>query len=136
MNAHVADPRTGLAKDRTSFAKFRTQLALDRTTLAWVRTALTMATFGFGTVGFFRSLRLDSPTPESIALHASAIRFGVGLIVLGIAATVLCGVAHWRAMGRLRSDEPPVLSRWPLSVALAMLLSVVGLVALWELLSR
>ena len=113
-----------------------TQLALDRTTLAWIRTALTMATFGFGTVGFFRSLRLASPTPESIQLHASAIRFGVGLIVLGVAASVLSGVAHWRALNRLRRDEAPVLARWPLSITVAMLLAVVGLVSLWELSSR
>jgi uncharacterized membrane protein YidH (DUF202 family) len=132
----LADPRTGLAKDRTSFAKFRTQLALDRTTLAWIRTALTMATFGFGTVGFFRSLREASPTPESTQLHATAIHFGVGLIVLGVAATVLSGATHWIALRRLRRHEPLVLSRWPLSLTVAMLLAVVGLASLWDLLSR
>jgi putative membrane protein len=121
------DPRTGLAK-------FRTQLALDRTTLAWIRTALTMGTFGFGTVGFFRSLRAASPTPESAQLHASAIRFGVGLIALGVVATAVSGVAHWRALRRLRRNEAPVLSRWPLSITVAMLLAVVGLVLLWDLL--
>ena len=136
MDTPMADPRTGLAKDRTSFAKFRTQLALDRTTLAWIRTALTMATFGFGTVGFFRSLRLASPTPESVQLHASAIRFGVGLIVLGVAATVVSGISHCLALRRLRRDEAPALSRWPLSVTIAMLLAVVGLASLWDLLSR
>jgi uncharacterized membrane protein YidH (DUF202 family) len=134
MATQPTDPRTDLAKDRTSFAKFRTQLALDRTTLAWIRTALTMATFGFGTVGFFRSLRELSQTPESVQLHASAIRFGVALVVLGVAATVLSGVAHWRALGRLRRDEMPVLSRWPLSITVAVLLAVVGLASLWELL--
>ena len=133
MDAQQTDPRVGLAKERTSFAKFRTQLALDRTTLAWIRTALTMATFGFGTVGFFRSLRLASPTPEAVQLHASAIRFGVALIVLGIAATVLSGVAHWRALRRLRCDEMPVLSHWPLSITVAVLLAVVGLASLWDL---
>ena len=136
MDIQPADPRTSLAKDRTSFAKFRTQLALERTTLAWIRTSLTMATFGFGTVGFFRSLRLNSPTPETVQLHASAIRFGIGLIVLGIAATVLAGISHWRALGRLRRDEMPVLSRWPLSITVAILLAVVGLASLWDLLSR
>lgn len=134
MDTPPPDPRVGLAKNRTSFAKFRTQLALDRTTLAWIRTALTMATFGFGTVGFFRSLRETSPTPESVQLHASAIRFGVGLIVLGIAATVLSGVAHWRALRRLRRDEVPALSRWSLSITIALLLAIVGLVSLWDLL--
>jgi len=136
MDTKPADPRIDLAKDRTSFAKFRTQLALDRTTLAWIRTALTMATFGFGTVGFFRSLRQASPTPEAVQLHASAIRFGVGLIVLGIAATVCSGVAHWAALRRLRRDEAPVLTRWPLSVAVATLLAILGTIALWSLLVR
>ena len=136
MDTPSVDPRTGLAKDRTSFAKFRTQLALDRTTLAWIRTALTMATFGFGTVGFFRSLRQASPTPESIQLHPSAIRFGVGLIVLGIAAIILSGIAHWRALRRLRRNEAPVLTQWPLSLTVALLLAVVGLASLWSLLAR
>jgi uncharacterized membrane protein YidH (DUF202 family) len=136
MDTPTTDPRTGLAKERTSFAKFRTQLALDRTTLAWIRTTLTMATFGFGTVGFFRSVRLESPTPEAVQLHASALRFGVGLIVLGIAATVLAGLSHGVALRRLRRGELPVLSRWPLSITVAVLLAVVGLASLWDLLSR
>ena len=134
MDAQPTDPRTGLAKERTSFAKFRTQLSLDRSTLAWIRTALTMATFGFGTVGFFRSLRLASPNPESVQLHAGAIRFGVGLIALGVAAIVLAGIGHWVALRRLRRDEVPVLARWPLSITVAMLLAVVGLASLWDLL--
>jgi putative membrane protein len=126
----LAEPQP--ATDRTSLAKFRTQLALDRTTLAWVRTTLTMATFGFGTVGFFRSLREKSPTPEAVHLHESAIRFGVSLIVLGIVATVLAGISHWLTLRRLRSDAPVDLAKWPLSITVAMLLAVIGLAALWS----
>jgi putative membrane protein len=126
----------GLAQKRTGLAKFRTQLALDRTALAWIRTALTMATFGFGTVGFFRSLRAASPTPEAIHLHRSAIAFGVGLVVLGIVATVLAGVTQWLALRRLERDEVPVLSRWPLTLTVSVLLAILGLVALWSLLAR
>jgi len=64
-----ADPRVNLALVRTSLARFRAQLALDRTTLAWISTTLTMATFGFGTVAFFRSFSEASPTPKE---HSSA----------------------------------------------------------------
>ena len=131
-----ADPRTDLALRRTSAAKFRTQLALDRTTLAWIRTTLTMATFGFGTVGFFRSLREKSPTPEAIQMHENAIRFGFSLIVLGIVATVLAGISHWLTLRRLRRNETPVLTQWPLSITVCMLLAVIGLVALWHLLPQ
>jgi uncharacterized membrane protein YidH (DUF202 family) len=136
METHEADPRVELAKNRTSYAKFRTALALDRTMLAWIRTALTMATFGFGTVGFFRSLRIGTPTPEVVRLHQNAISFGVALVVLGLGATVLSGVAHWFALRRLRRGEAPVLSQWPLSITVALLLAVLGSVSLWFLLAR
>jgi uncharacterized membrane protein YidH (DUF202 family) len=124
------------AIDRTALARFRTQLALDRTTLAWIRTTLTMATFGFGMVGFFRSLREKSPTPEAVQLHEAAIHFGISLIVLGTLATVLAGISHWFVLRRLRHGAPVVLTQWPLSIALAMLLSVVGLTSLWTMLMR
>jgi len=120
----------------TGMARFRTQLALDRTTLAWIRTTLTMATFGFGMVGFFRSLREKSQTPESVHLHENAIRFGIALIILGIVATVLAGISHWLTLRRLRRNEAVVLTQWPLSITVAMLLAVVGLVSLWNLVSH
>jgi uncharacterized membrane protein YidH (DUF202 family) len=103
------DPRVGLAR-------YRTQLALDRTTLAWIRTTLTMASFGFGMVAFFRSLRQASPDEETIRLHQGAILFGLGLIVLGMGATVLAGLSHWFTLRRLRRGELPVVTQWPLSI--------------------
>jgi uncharacterized membrane protein YidH (DUF202 family) len=124
------------ALDRTAMAKFRTQLALDRTTLAWIRTTLTMATFGFGMVGFFRSLREKTPTPEAVHLHDNAIRFGISLIILGIIATVLAGISHWLTLRRIRRNEAVVLTQWPLSITVAMLLAIIGLVLLWNLLSN
>jgi len=124
------------ANDRTGLARFRTQLALDRTTLAWIRTTLTMATFGFGVVGFFRSLREKSPTPEVIHLHENAIRFGVALIVLGITATVLAAISHWLTLRRLRRNKAVVLTPWPLSITVALLLAVIGMVLLWNLFSH
>ncbi len=137
MNLQVTDTAgsttTRLASDRTHMATFRTHLALERTTLAWVRTTLTMASFGFGLVAFFRSLRQASQTAEAIRLHEAAIRFGVALIVVGIVAMVLAGLSHLATLRRLRRGELPVLSRWPLSITLGMLLAVAGLWALWSL---
>jgi uncharacterized membrane protein YidH (DUF202 family) len=135
MNEQVSDPRVGLAQDRTGMANFRTQLALDRTTLAWIRTALTLATFGFGTIGFFRSLREHSPTPEAVHMHESAIRFGIALVILGIVAIVLSGTSHWLTLRRLRQNRTPVLTQWPLSITVAMLLAIIGLASLWKFLA-
>ena len=117
-------------------AKFRTGLSLDRTTLAWIRTTLTMASFGFGMVAFFRSLRQSSPDEETQRLHEGAIAFGVGLIVLGLVATVLAGLSHWFSLRRLLRGQTPALTQWPLSITVAMLFVVIGLAGLWALFVR
>jgi putative membrane protein len=127
------DPRVNSARERTSMASFRTKLALDRTTLAWVRTALGMASFGLGMAAFFRALQQHSPTPENMRLHQEAVRFGAVLILLGIVSTVLAGASHWFTLRRLRRGEPLTLSHWPLSIAVAFLTAILGLVGLWAL---
>lgn len=104
------DRRVGLAADRTEMANFRAQLALERTTLAWIRTSLTLATFGFGTVGFFRSNQDASPGERTHQLHQDSIRFGVDLIALGIASMSLSGTSHWRMLRSPRQGRPPALS--------------------------
>jgi uncharacterized membrane protein YidH (DUF202 family) len=134
--AHSADPRVNLARNRTSMAGFRTQLALDRTTLAWIRTTLTMASFGFGLVAFFRSIRQQSPSDETVLLQRGATLFGASLIILGIVATVLAGGSHWLTLRRLRRGESLLLTQWPLSITVAMLAAIIGLLGLWLLFVR
>lgn len=83
-----------------------------------------------------RTFREKSPTPEAVHLHQGASRFGLSLVVLGTVATVLTGASHWLALRRLRRDEPLALTQWPLSVTVAMLLSVFGLLAPWAVVER
>ncbi len=113
-------------------AKLRSQLWLERTTLAWIRTALTMATFDFALVAFFRTLSERSPTAEYVHLHQSVIMFGTALVILGAVATVLGGngalayatqiaprhrgVCAWPVFEHPRSNA---LGRGQLGVALA-----------------
>ena len=117
-------------------AQYRTQLALDRTTLAWIRTTITMATFGLGMIGFFRSLRQSAPSGETIRLHQAAIHFGEALIIIGLVALLGIAVAHWLALRRLRREETLPLSVWPLSITMAALLAVLGLAMVWSVISR
>ncbi len=130
------DPRAGLAEDRTSMAQYRTALALERTTLAWIRTTITLTTFGTGTVGFFRSLRMSSENPRTIRLHEGAIHFGVALVVLGLVATIAAAVSHLLAVRRLRAGELPTTSAWPLSITVAFLLALLMLYELWAVFSQ
>ena len=117
-------------------AAFRTQKALDRTTLAWIRTTITMAGFGFGLAGFFRSLLVQSPTPENFRLHHRAVQFGVGLIVLGTLSMAMAGWSHLSALRRLARGESLELTRWPLSVTLGFLLTALCGIGLWTLFTR
>jgi len=130
------DPRVGLARERTGMAGLRTQLALDRTTLAWIRTSLAMASFGFGMVGFFRSLRSQEPTAEAVRMFQGAIAFGTALLVLGACATALAGLSHWSMLRRLRAGQPLESAKWPLTMVLALLLAVLFMAGLWALFAR
>ena len=89
-----SDPRVPLAERRTKLAAFRTSIALDRTTLAWIRTILAMTSFGLGMIAFFRTLREQNETPESVRLHQGAIHFGVALVTVGIIATIFVVFTH------------------------------------------
>ena len=123
-----ADPRVALATKRTTLASFRTALALDRTTLAWVRTTLTLGSFGFGMVAFFRALDERAQTSQAAKLHHGAIRFGEFLIVGGVVATVLAGISHWNTLRRMERGEMPRAARWPLSITVALFVALLGAV--------
>jgi putative membrane protein len=126
-----ADPRVLLAEDRTGMATYRTSLALERTTLAWIRTTLTMSSFGLGMIGFFRTVRLQAETPESIRMHEGAIRFGVTLVLIGVIATVLVAISHLSMVRKLRAGEMPLPTMWPLSITISLLLALLALGGLW-----
>jgi len=129
------DPRVGLAQRRTGLASFRTAQALDRTTLAWIRTTLTMGSFGFGMIGFFRALHETIGTPEAASLHYAAIRFGELLVLMGIVATLVAGYSHWRTLRRMERGEEPKAARWPLSITVAVFVAVLGMAGLWSMFS-
>lgn len=132
----AVDSRANPAQQPSDLASFQTQLALDRTTLAWVNTALAMASFGFGMVAFFRSIQQQSPSPEAVRLHQGAIRMGTAMIILGIVGALLAASSHWFTLRRLRRGESPGLTSWPLSITIALLTAVIGLMGLWELFAR
>lgn len=131
----ASDPRTSLAGRRTSLADFRTAIALDRTTLAWIRTTLTMGSFGFGMIGFFRALHLQAQTVEAARLHHAAVRLGELLVLAGIVATVLAGISHLKSLRRMERGELPQASRWPLSITVALFIALLGGFGLWRLLA-
>ena len=127
------DQKTALASERTTLARFRVSLALDRTTLAWIRTALTFATFGFGMIGYFRTIAEASHSELAEHLHHAAIHMGVALVIIGLIALALAALSQWKALRKLRHGEQVIVAQWPLTIALAVLLALLGLYALWSI---
>jgi putative membrane protein len=106
--------------------QFLTSLALDRTTLAWIRTAVTFATFGFGMIGYFRALAQSTHSEQATRLHQGAVHMGVGLVVIGLVATVLAASSHWVSLRRIRRGEELVVSQWSLTVTITVFIAVLG----------
>lgn len=71
----------------------------------------------------------------SSRLHAGAIRMGTTLLALAIGVLVLAGIAHWFTLRQATLGKTPVLTQWPLSITVAMLVAI-GLIGLWALYSQ
>ncbi len=113
------------------------KLALDRTMLAWIRTALSMASFGFGLVAFFRAwLALYPENPRVARLYVEAVTFGTALLVLGVAALIASSLSYVLTLRKLRRGETVAAARWPLSVSVAMMVALIGLVGVWLVFRR
>jgi uncharacterized membrane protein YidH (DUF202 family) len=97
---------------------------------------LTMGSFGFGMIGFFRSIQEAVPNERSTRLHAGAIQMGTALFILALVATILAAASHWFTLRRLSRGQSPVLHHWPLSITISMLFCVIGLAGLWAILDR
>ena len=69
---------------------------------------------------------------EAMCLHQGAIRTGVALVVIGMVATILAAISHWISLRRLRRGEQLSVTQWPLTIAIAVLIALLGLYALWS----
>ena len=124
-----ADASTKLALDRT-------RLAHERTMLSWVRTATSLITFGFSIQQFFRIAHTGvAQSNRLISPH----EVGLAMIVIGLLALLLAALEHRSAARELKAQYPVEagFSDAPRSRAgvLAALIALLGLLALFEMLS-
>ena len=134
-NTELASSRTVLAFERTSFAA-------DRTLMAVVRTSLALIGFGFTIFTFFHAL-----SEKYLKLPAEAPRrFGGALIILGVIMLIL-GILNHRQETKQRRDQRqrlfglklvhhPETTKYSPSMIVAILLLLVGLVAILRVIAR
>jgi putative membrane protein len=82
------DANTELAARRTGMSFQRTRMSADRTLMSVIRTSLSLISFGFTIAQVFQKLREQNV----ITGGASARRFGLALVALGVGMLIL-GIA-------------------------------------------
>jgi putative membrane protein len=121
------DPNTQLALQR-SF------LATERTLMAWIRTSISMIGFGFTLAKLFQSLARSNVLIRGPAGNVWTAE-GVGLLLISLGTFALTAAVfdHRRELRQLRAVGLP--RRFSLTVAVASVLAILGVMALLSLLA-
>jgi putative membrane protein len=115
----------------TKLAYDRTRLAYERTLMAWVRTGTSLITFGFTIYKFFEEFHRAGQVAQT-GSRIGAREFGIIMISIGVFAVLLATFQHVTAMHKLRAQDPEV--PYSLAAAVALLVSLLGIVALFAVL--
>jgi putative membrane protein len=122
---HALDQNTQLALQR-SF------LAAERTLMAWIRTSISMIGFGFTLAKLFQSLASSNVLIRGPAGKVwTAEGVGMLLISLGTFALIFAILDHRRELKQLQAVG--LVSRFSLTIAVASVLAILGVMALLSL---
>jgi putative membrane protein len=112
-------------RDRTDST---TRLAAERTLLAWIRTSLAMMGFGFVVARFGLFLRELVAHDRDLPIRSYGLSLWIGttLVMLGVVTSLIAAGQHFRVLRHLRRGEPIASPRWPLSIGVAIVLSLIG----------
>jgi putative membrane protein len=129
------------ANIQAHLAWLRTIMSLERTLDAWVRTAAALIGFGFTIVQFFEHFnQVQGVVPRKgphLARYVGLLLIGIGTLALGIAVWQYQRVVKylWSEAFRGIAGVPGMRRLYP-AVTIAVLLCLVGLLALFAILVR
>ena len=130
MEAHIE--QTAPRPDRSTILAYdRTRLAYQRTMLSWVRTGTSLIAFGFAIYNSHRVLAGDQPSTHLIGPHEFAlIMVGIGLVSL------LLATLEYRRDIAILVAQFPEIRRSPLPGSVALLIVLLGLLAMFTMIFR
>ena len=125
-------PRSAPAlDDSTRLAFERTRNSYENTMMSWIRTATSLITFGFSIYKFFQ---IEAPGERQQNYLIGAREFAIALVCIGLFSLVLATLENRqniRALGAQYAGK-----QRSLSVLVAALISILGVVALLAMIFR
>lgn len=113
----------------TDMARERTRGASERSLTAWIRTGLALTTFGFGLPVAVHAISEARTVPMTQLVNV-AYAVGIGYVALGIIAVVVAIVQYQQDVKEIISDTYHYRKKFPLGVAVAILIVVLGLASI------
>ena len=125
VESQTAEPTIS---ESTELAKERNREASDRTLMAWIRTGLSLIGFGFGIDAVVQTLQNTAlGNAPNLALHARI--FGLSFIAVALVAVVVAMTQYRLELRLLESGNYRYKPSFPLGLAVATALCLVGLFA-------
>jgi putative membrane protein len=115
----------------TRLAFDRTRAAYERTMMSWIRTATSLITFGFSIYKFFQ---LEAPGHEQQNRLIGPRGFAFMLVSIGLVSLLLATVQNRQDIRGLGAQYAG--KQRSLSVVVAGLISILGLLALFAMIFR
>lgn len=107
----------------------RTVMASERTFMAWSRTALSFISFGFAIPKVLEHIEVQT---RVLGDHGPKI-FGISMILLGILILAGSSLQHGSMVRRMKLQHRNAFASTKLSFAVAIILTLIGLLALLSL---
>ena len=130
----IDEKRTG-TDTSTELARERTREAADRTLMAWIRTALSLIGFGFGIGKAFELFSVALPKKDLDPLHGTLV-LATCFIALGMLGLLGAIIQYWQVLKHLEQGTFTYKAPRALTMVVAILLLVIGLLSLVALAVR